>query len=147
MLKEAVVAQFKVLYRLFLEGLRKTKKPQSSWSPGRDLNPELPKYEAEVLTIRPRRARKIKKERGKKQPSVWRYTSTCLEVTKKRMKPLSHNSLSAKAIARTCVRTVTLWTTTLGRNGVAEVRQRTAELSFSSATDMAGRKWLKIKSA
>jgi hypothetical protein len=41
-----------------LEGLRKTMKPlrQDSQSPGRDLNPGLPEYEAGVLTTRPRRS-------------------------------------------------------------------------------------------
>jgi hypothetical protein len=40
---------------IFLEGLWKTTKYlyQDSMSPGRDLNPGLPKYEARVLTTRP----------------------------------------------------------------------------------------------
>jgi hypothetical protein len=40
-----------------LEGLRKTTKnlSQDSRSPGRDLNPGPPEYEAGVLTTRPRR--------------------------------------------------------------------------------------------
>jgi hypothetical protein len=44
--------------RIRLEGLRNTTKniSQDSWSPGRDLNPEPPEYEARVLATRPRRS-------------------------------------------------------------------------------------------
>jgi hypothetical protein len=55
MWKEAVVAQFKILFRNFLEGPRKTMKyfGQNSRPPGRDMNQRPPEYEAGVLTTRP----------------------------------------------------------------------------------------------
>jgi hypothetical protein len=50
-----VVVAFKVLSRIFLEGLRKTTKhlSQDSGPPCRDLNPDPPEYEAGVLTVWP----------------------------------------------------------------------------------------------
>jgi hypothetical protein len=52
------VAQFKVLSRLFAGGTEETTKSvsQDIRSPGRDLNPEPPEYEAEVLTTGLRRS-------------------------------------------------------------------------------------------
>jgi hypothetical protein len=52
--KETVVAYYP---GIFLEGLRNTTKNLSpgSRSPGRDLKPKLPEYEAGVLTTQPRR--------------------------------------------------------------------------------------------
>jgi hypothetical protein len=48
----------KVLPRIYLEGLRKTTKnlSEDSQSPGRELYPGPPEYEAGVLAIRPRRS-------------------------------------------------------------------------------------------
>jgi hypothetical protein len=47
---------FKVLSRYLPGGLRKTTKnlTQDSRSPGRDLNPRPPEFEARLLTTRPR---------------------------------------------------------------------------------------------
>jgi hypothetical protein len=47
--KEEVVAKFKVLFRHFLgETVEYHENHQGSWSPGRDLNPVSPEYEAGV---------------------------------------------------------------------------------------------------
>jgi hypothetical protein len=58
MWKEAVVAKFKVLlFRHFPGGTEKNQNvSQHSLSPGRNLNPGPPEYEAGVLTTRPRRS-------------------------------------------------------------------------------------------
>jgi hypothetical protein len=55
---EVVVAKFKNYSGICLEGLKKTMKnlSQDSRSPGQDLNPRPPKYEAGVLTTQPRRS-------------------------------------------------------------------------------------------
>jgi hypothetical protein len=60
--KDLEVSDLGLIVRLYpgirLDGLRKTTKSRSQdkRSPGRDLNPRPPEYEAGVLTTRPRRS-------------------------------------------------------------------------------------------
>jgi hypothetical protein len=57
MWKEAAVAKFKMLSQHLLGGAEENHENlnQDSQSPGRDLNPGHPEYEAEMLTTRPLR--------------------------------------------------------------------------------------------
>jgi hypothetical protein len=57
MWKEAPVAKFKMLSQHLLGGTEENHENlnQDSQSPGRDLNPGPPEYEAEMLTTRPLR--------------------------------------------------------------------------------------------
>jgi hypothetical protein len=62
---------FRYYLGICLEGLRKTTKnlSQVSRSPGRDLNPGPPEYEAGVLTTRPRRS--VPRVGGKAPSTQW----------------------------------------------------------------------------